>query len=257
MIIRVTQKRKSRLQGFTLIELLVVIAIIAILAAILFPVFAQARERGRQVSCTSNARQIGQAFQMYLQDYDEGFPQLYYTGPAKQTVPDNFGLFRWPWLVTPYVRSFGLFFCPSDRNAPNLRDEKNPEFGYNFGLVPSWGYNAHYLSPGEDPFLPDHPEFAPVPLAKLTAPAETTLLVESVWFSPPRRPLPPNTPNIGFYRVYPPSQWSGAPPLDGLSYGHCWPRHFNQMATTAFADGHVKAMTMPSLNDERLWKAEK
>ena len=62
-------------RGFTLIELLVVIAIIAILAAILFPVFAQAREKARQASCTSNLKQIGMAFKMYIQDYDERWPQ--------------------------------------------------------------------------------------------------------------------------------------------------------------------------------------
>ncbi len=61
-------------RGFTLIELLVVIAIIAILAAILFPVFAQAREKARQTTCTSNLKQIGTAFMMYVQDYDETYP---------------------------------------------------------------------------------------------------------------------------------------------------------------------------------------
>lgn len=248
---------RGRQKGFTLMELLVVIALIAILAAILFPVLAQARERARHATCASNLRQVTLAFQMYLQDYDEGFPQLFYTGPVGRTTPDNFGLFRWPWLVVPYVRTFGLFFCPSDRAVPGLRDERNPLFGYNFGLIPSWGYNAHYLSPGEDPFLPDHPDFAPISLARVTAPAETLLLVESIWWSPPRRPRPPNTPATGYYRVYPPKQWAGAPPLDGLSYGHCWPRHFNQMATVAFAGGHVKAMTIPALNVESLWRAEK
>src|SRR6266511_3375494 len=67
-------RRRDRQRGFTLIELLVVIAIIAILAAILFPVFAQAREKARQASCLSNCKQIGLASNMYLQDYDETFP---------------------------------------------------------------------------------------------------------------------------------------------------------------------------------------
>jgi prepilin-type N-terminal cleavage/methylation domain-containing protein/prepilin-type processing-associated H-X9-DG protein len=244
-------------RGFTLIELLVVIAIISILAAMLFPVFAQARQKARQTACLSNVRQITQSMMMYRQDYDEGFPQLFYTGEAGKTQPDNFGLYRWSWLVQPYAKSFDLFFCPSDGNAAHLRQKTNPNFGYNFGLLPSYGYNAHYLSPGEDPYLPDHAEFLPVSEAYLTAPSETVMLAESTWFSPPRRGLPPNQPQIGYYRVYPPSQWAGAPPLDGLSYGHVWPRHNNQWATTAFADGHVKPMTVNALNDEVLWRAVK
>ena len=68
--------------GFTLIELLVVIAIIAILAAILFPVFAQARERARMSACLSNMRQIGSALMMYVQDYDETFPHLRFHHPS-------------------------------------------------------------------------------------------------------------------------------------------------------------------------------
>ena len=72
----------SRKRGFTLIELLVVIAIIAILAAILFPVFARAREKARQSSCLSNVKQIGLGMMMYVQDYDERFPTLYYTPPG-------------------------------------------------------------------------------------------------------------------------------------------------------------------------------
>ncbi len=96
----------SRKCGFTLIELLVVIAIIAILAAILFPVFARAREKARQSSCLSNVKQIGLGMMMYVQDYDERFPTLYYTPPGgiRQDVV---------MCVNPYISNLNVWDCPS------------------------------------------------------------------------------------------------------------------------------------------------
>ena len=97
--------------GFTLIELLVVIAIIAILAAILFPVFAQAREKARQISCVSNQKQIGTAMLMYKQDYDEQFlpPQIGVPGNDKTN-----DVWTWDRLVQPYAKNVGIVTCPSD-----------------------------------------------------------------------------------------------------------------------------------------------
>jgi len=97
---------RRRREGFTLIELLVVIAIIAILAAILFPVFAQAREKARAASCLSNNKQIALAFSMYKQDYDETYP------PAVDVV----SLLWWENAVSPYIKSTnvgGILTCPS------------------------------------------------------------------------------------------------------------------------------------------------
>src|SRR5690349_8547163 len=103
--------RKSKAVGFTLIELLVVIAIIAILAAILFPVFAQAREKARQTSCLSNMKQLGLSVLMYVQDYDEVYP----IGVLNDW--NN----SWPVAVQPYIKSIDLFRCPSDgdRSQPD------------------------------------------------------------------------------------------------------------------------------------------
>jgi prepilin-type N-terminal cleavage/methylation domain-containing protein len=97
--------------GFTLIELLVVIAIIAILAAILFPVFAQAREKARQSSCISNAKQQALAIHMYAQDYDETLPILYYGEWGVK--PQPVGHYPWLKVLMPYVKNKAVYTCPS------------------------------------------------------------------------------------------------------------------------------------------------
>jgi len=106
-----TSRRQAT--GFTLIELLVVIAIIAILAAILFPVFAQAREKARTTSCLSNFKQAGLAWNMYLQDYDETMVPMWTGG--HQGTPGAYGgnYMLWPFLLNPYIKSWQIFKCPS------------------------------------------------------------------------------------------------------------------------------------------------
>lgn len=99
---------QSKKRGFTLIELLVVIAIIAILAAILFPVFARARENARRSSCQSNLKQLGLGFRQYTQDYDELYPSITTGTDASPAV------YGWADALQTYIKSAQLYQCPSD-----------------------------------------------------------------------------------------------------------------------------------------------
>lgn len=120
--------RLTNRHAFTLIELLVVIAIIAILASILFPVFAQAREKARQVSCLSNVRQISLGFMQYFQDYDEQFPQL----GKKGSIP-------WVASLQPYMKSYAILRCPND-NSINWDEPIAPSTAKRFTSYSLNGY---------------------------------------------------------------------------------------------------------------------
>jgi len=100
--------------GFTLIELLVVIAIIAILAAILFPVFAKVREKARQTSCASNMRQLGLGVLQYIQDYDEKFPAVW---DNRSNIGAGEKDINWAQEIYPYVNSIQVYVCPSNTSA--------------------------------------------------------------------------------------------------------------------------------------------
>jgi prepilin-type N-terminal cleavage/methylation domain-containing protein/prepilin-type processing-associated H-X9-DG protein len=143
--------RRRRFEpGFTLIELLVVIAIIAILAAILFPVFAGVREKARQASCLNNLKQLGTATNMYVQDYDETYPAYAFDEKVEWgggPWPAHFSsASRWVPQLMPYVKNAKVFACPSDTNV--TRNMNGSAGDYSTPFQVSYGPNTMFTTPG-------------------------------------------------------------------------------------------------------------
>ena len=144
---------RSRLRGFTLIELLVVIAIIAILASILLPVFAQAREKARGISCESNLKQLGTAVMMYTQDYDEKYPGT--LGPNNtgyyQDVWGSGGSYSWDTMIYPYIKNIGVFKCPDDPMQLNAGGVPSDTIHPEMGQVRSYSVNIDWYDACSEP----------------------------------------------------------------------------------------------------------
>jgi len=172
----------KRTRGFTLIELLVVIAIIALLAAILFPVFAKVREKARQISCNSNLRQMGLAFAQYTNDYDDTLPCGQPTGIG--AAPQGFG---WAGELYPYVKSAGVFACPDDTTTP----QTNVVGGITYTLQPvSYAYNRNLSAASSSG------NGVGGTISSMTAPTSTVLLYEVTGgFNPAK------ISGVGFYNV--------------------------------------------------------
>ena len=237
--------RGRRAGGFTLIELLVAIAIVAILAAILFPVFQQARGKARQASCASNLRQLGLAVAMYCQD-NEAYP-------PHNHRPTNTAI-RWYHILQPYIANQQIFVCPSIRPADpaNLR---NGSYGYNYQYLG----NAHFIDPAR----------RVVTDAQIQVPADTVAIMDSdgVARADVKGQGVTYVPYYHSFIVDPPmSNWSSPPlpgPLDednGWAWRglRSWPGFWhNGGANVAFCDGHVKWLRRERLlgafNDNSLW----
>lgn len=201
-------------KAFTLIELLVVIAIIAILAAILFPVFAQARERARSVSCLSNTKQMGLAVMMYSQDYDETY--FWQPWPGVQNPDWNFPIQQpsigWYDVLQPYVKNQGIFKCPSNNDAyynGNYPLNYKVTYGLNELL---FGYHA-------------------ISQATLESPADIAMIADanSIWATFIGELV--QDPD-GVMRRY----WLRS---DQITWIYGTPRHFDGI-NAIFADGHAK-----------------
>lgn len=209
----------QRRSAFTLIELLVVIAIIAILAAILFPVFAQAREKARQTQCVSNLRQIGTAVMMYVQDYDETYPTQSSDpfGQAPYAVEDSPGRLSWMGSIQPYLKNIGVMACPSANEpaTPTATRYSRCSYSYN-GLLGN-------LLPGQtaNPM--------PIaPLAQVARPAEVAMIQDQAITWNRSQPGPRWNGPTGANR------WCNTNSFEVISKIH------NQGFVIAYADGHAK-----------------
>jgi len=212
-----------RRRGFTLIELLVVIAIIAILAAILFPVFARAREKARQTSCLSNVKQLNLGLQMYIQDYDEKF-MTYYWGEGNAGNPNSA---TWWGGIYPYVKNLQIYACPSSSisGSQTWGVWLHPPFDTP-GWTNNYGYSELIGNKGGG-----------LKIAQLKHPAETLILADCTsswiggyWSSADR----PHLRRVAFAGGGAPC---GCPP--DLSTNEDWTIH-NGGSNCGLVDGHAK-----------------
>ena len=222
-------------RGFTLIELLVVIAIIAILAAILFPVFARAREKAKQTSCLNNMKQLGTAALLYQNDFDDYF------------VPYAVWGNKWfTGLLEPYIKSKDAFVCPSSRVNVN-----NPATFAALGMRTSFGVNW-YVTPAVG--NPDRP-YAGTRISRMKDPAGLIWSADSEVIEAASKDLLPEKWRVNpseaaggqFYYFYlPQNPWTGAyaPEWDGnagIKLVRPFPRHVGRV-NCGFFDGHVASL---------------
>lgn len=232
----VTFRRRS---AFTLIELLVVIAIIAILAAILFPVFGRARENARRSSCQSNLKQVGLGIMQYTQDYDEKLPLRRFADPATGALPTpNYDDFSWRTVIQPYVKSTQVLVCPS--NPDNYKLTWDPEFNRSYAGNTNWG-GTDYSQPEKGFFGSS----TPVALSAIESPSQ--LISVSEIFRVPYVTIIIDAPS-----TFDDSGTGGPSSVnvyaDALFTGHLGTSNY------LFADGHVKAMRpMQTIQGANLW----
>lgn len=255
---------KCRNSGFTLIELLVVIAIIAILAAILFPVFAQAREKARATSCLSNVRQIATATMMYVQDYDETFYPHVTERVAPIDVPDTAEA-RYPYSIRgkldPYVKNQQIFKCPSALAwpAPTPSNWWFSDYGFHHNealLLPPFNANPAWVAWYQDSGATGGADFGvnhSHALASLSTPTQFLIFgdTERANGGPSRGGVYPQR-YVGQFNA------SVAPPADvNRQQARLSARHSKSKSVypeggsnVAYADGHAKFLPTP----DKTWR---
>jgi prepilin-type N-terminal cleavage/methylation domain-containing protein/prepilin-type processing-associated H-X9-DG protein len=220
-------------KGFTLIELLVVIAIIAILAAILFPVFAQAREKARQTNCLSNMKNLGTAIQLYKDDYNQTFPMGYGTG----RIDSNY---YWPSKLYPYVKDWKLYYCPShwvsyDGSIANDEGAWNASSQAMAALSGGYTANPWLLAYMGNATYPS----SPIKEARVKSPSNVVALYEgSYWILGDD-----GWANYGWYSAWLPGSGAAGHPTSASLSGDALSEYnngrHNEGINFAFADGHA------------------
>ena len=212
--------------AFTLIELLIVIAIIALLAAILFPVFNRARENARRASCQSNLKQIGLGIMQYTQDYDERYPMMYSNTPGGTLAVPS-----WRQTIQPYINSAQVFRCPSNTQNTTVDDaarDSYPAINRSYsGNIRVFSYRQTWSDP------------APITLSFIAKPAQKIMVGE-------RKDV--TVVNAAF--IWPDyNNSSKEAEVKSISFvGHL------STANYLFCDGHVKAMRpTQTMSDINMW----